>query len=109
MSGLAELFRFCVMIYQCTNGFESVVGGNTGSATVANEINRNSERSFKCCSVPTHHQLEPELFTTILDQRRADQSSSMGGHEIYDLWCNSFCSANEVTFVFAVLVINHND
>jgi hypothetical protein len=52
---------------------------------------------------------EVQVIATFLSKWQTDQTASMAGHEVDNRGRNLFGRANEVTFIFTVLVIDDYD
>ena len=50
-----------------------------------------------------------EFFTTRKSDRGAEHSSCVLEHEVHFLGCYFFGGNDEIAFVFAILIVNHDD
>ena len=59
--------------------------------------------------IALHHQRQGQLFTAITRQGHADQAATMAGHEVDIFRTHVAGRHDQVTLVFAVLVIHQDD
>jgi len=52
--------------------------------------------------------LQFEPFADIGIERKADQTTSVGGHEIDGFWCDLIGCNREITLVLAILIVHHD-
>jgi hypothetical protein len=60
-------------------------------------------------SVLSDHHFELKLIATLFGQGHANEPAAMDGHEIDLIGCYQLRSGNKVTFIFTILIIDHND
>ena len=109
VSGSTQLLGLGERIDQGLDGFGAVAGGDAGGAAMANQIHRHGERSFERGVVAFDHQAEVQFVASGLEKRRANQASSMGGHEVDHFWRCVPRGDQKVPFVFSILVVDHDD
>src|SRR5690606_22109810 len=81
----------------------------TSALPISEQIHRNRKWCLKRCRISSHHQVKSQLLTTVFNERCADQSASVCSHKVDNLRRHRLRSTNEVTFVFAVFIINHDN
>src|SRR6187402_3416896 len=104
MSRFTELFRFCLWIDKRANSLKPVVRRYACSTSMPAQVYRYCKRCLKNGCVLSNHQFETKLFTTIFNERRANQSPTMRSHKIDDLRGNALRCTNEIALIFAVLI-----
>lgn len=87
------------------------IGSRYPGRDVVSRLDRDTERGAAARVVGAFidHQRYLEFRETLLVRRHADQPAPVRGHEIHDLWGHEFRRADEIAFVFAVLVVQDDD
>ena len=107
MAGLHDVFRLAVSSHSHLNG--------TGT------ISRRDTCRYPSCSfdgnrkirvvrrvVVIHHQWKLEMFAALAGERKANQSTRIGCHEINIFSSYALCSNNQITFILTILIV-HQD
>ena len=72
-------------------------------------IHADGEGRLVAVGVAVHHQGQIQLIEPLPFHGQADQAPGFGGHEIDLLRGGELSGANQIAFVFAVLVVHHHD
>ena len=107
VSWATEIGGFSGGVGQGTDGGGTVVCAHTGGATVQ-EIHGDRERSAQHAGVCLHLTLQFQFFGTAHGNGSAEYTASVLKHEVHLVFGNEFCCSDEVAFVLAVFIINHN-
>ena len=86
----------------------SLTRANTGTHRVRC-IDRYGEVGFVLRAVVTHHQWYAQLSRALCGDRHANQTASLTGEEVDNLWRDFLGSNYEVSLVFPVLIIHEDD
>ena len=102
-----KVVRLAVRINDCPNRGGFFLSGNAG--LVRDVIDRHGKSRLERSGIVRDHRHKFEPLARFRQNRHADLSASMLEHEV-DLGIgNGFGSANEVSFVFPVFVVHHDD
>jgi len=101
----------CLNTWACQriNRFGAVVGRDTGRYAFTFEVDADSEGGSVGIRVAVDHGVQVELVAALVHQRDTDEASGMRGHEVHGFRGDSLSEGDQVAFVFAVFVVDHND
>ena len=108
VAGTDEIARLGEGIGEDLNGAGPVGGADPGGDAVGG-IDRDGEIGAVRFGVPSHHEGQAEALGGFLGDGGADETASMGGHEVDRLGGDLGGGADEVALVFAVFVIDDDD
>ncbi len=108
VSGASEVLRLRIRIGQMTQSGRTVVSRNSGGASFE-FVNGDGERCAEHRGVVIHLMRQIEFAAARNGQRCAQLSAGIRHHEVDTLCRGFFGSHDEVAFVFAILVVDHND
>ena len=107
MARAAEVFRFRVFLDTLHRGQGALHGRDSGRRV--DMIDRNGEGRRVVVGVVLDHLLESELHGQFVAHRHTDESLRIARHEV-DVLCRGVLGrADQVTFVLAVRVVDHED
>ena len=108
VSRSAEVFGKHVGIGECTDGGGAVVTTHAGCAAFE-QVYRHGEGSAQHAGVVLHLVVQSELVAAFNGDGSAEHAASVFQHEVHLLGGDEFSCHDEVAFVFAVFVIDHDD
>ena len=73
------------------------------------KIDRDSKRRSQKRSIVVYLHFKPERLAAFFGYRRAEDPAAVFYHEIDYFRCDFFCCDDEIAFILAVLVINHDN
>ena len=92
------------------NGGGTVFSGNAGGYSVFNaSVDAHREGGFVGIGVAIDHQRKIEFIKPLALHRQTNQSTRLGGHEVDGFRRSELGSADQISFIFPLLVIHHND
>ena len=108
MPRLCEIVCRAVGIRQRMDRSAAFFGGDSGAHAFVVDCDRESstKRGGRSCG---RKRIELQLLSTFGKHRHTEHAPPCRDHEVHHLWRALFCCANEIAFVFAIFVIQHND
>ncbi len=107
VAGADEVARRRLVVGQQLHGAGAVEGADAGGDAFAGVHGDGEGGAVAVALVQRHHAAETEPAEPAFFHRHADQAAAVGGHEVDDLGRGLFAGGDEVAFVFAVLVVHH--
>ena len=108
MAGAGEVVRGGARINGDLDGAGAVVGGDSGGDTFA-RFDSFSKCGAEAGGVLVGHGAEAEVVSALLGEGKADEASSVTGHEVDGLGSDELGGKSEVAFILAVLVVDNDD
>ena len=108
VAGASEPFGARIRIGQGANRCRAVVCRHTGGASFE-QVDRDGERRAQHRRVGLHLVLQFELTATLFCDGRAEHTAPQLEHVVDFLRSDEFGGRDQVAFVFAILIIDHND
>ena len=108
MTGLVQVLGLGIGPHRGADGVRAVVGRDSGTYAFGG-LDRDRERRAVLGRIVLHHRRQSQLPAALGGQRQADQATRLARHEIDVLGPHQFRGHDQITFVFAVLVVEHDD
>ncbi len=108
VSGAKQIARTSRRIEQCLNRRGAIVRRNSRGRAAA-RFNRNRECRFVHRAIFGNHLRQMQLVQALADHRNANQAARVLAHEIDRFGRHHLCGHYQVAFVFAILVVQHDD
>src|SRR5579859_2799322 len=109
MPRTAKVLRLRSRVDQRLHRLGTVTGGDAGSTAVPEQVHTHRKGGLVKRGILIDHQLQPELVTTVLDQRGTDQPPAFLAHKIDDPGCHIPGGSDEISFIFTVFIIHDNN
>ena len=90
------------------DGARAVSGGNTRGHAFA-RLDRHGERGFMTRRVVRGHQRQAQFLDPVACHRQADQTTTVGRHEVDGIGCGPLRRNNQIAFIFAIFMIDKNE
>src|SRR5688572_9237439 len=107
MTGPAKFSRVLERIDQCLYSFGPVVGRDTCSTAMSQQINRYRKCRFVKGGIITDHQFQPQFIAMLFGQGYTDQAPPMFTHKVDYFRGNGGGGSNKISFIFTVLIIHY--
>src|SRR5262245_2248842 len=87
------------------------VGGRNPGGHAAPRFDRDAKSGASRCRVVGFRYLQRylQLIQPLLGERKTDQTTAVPSHEVYDLRRDFFSRTRQITFVFAVFIVDDDD
>ena len=108
VSGTGEVVGRGIRVDGDLDGVGAVVGGDAGGDALAG-LDGFSKRGAEAGGVLLGHGTEAEVVGALLGESEADEAASVAGHEVDGLGGDELGGEGEVTFVFAVFIVDDDD
>src|SRR3984957_15595960 len=109
MAGAAKVGRARLGIDRTQDGLGTVMGGDACSDTSAQGIDRLCKCGTEACRVLRAHRLQTKIIQTVWRHGKANESSTVLGHEVDCFGSDHFRRHGEVALILAVFIVdNHN-
>ncbi|MNS36357.1 hypothetical protein D3C72_685470 [compost metagenome] len=108
MSWSAQILRFGIRVDQGLYRFGTVMGRNTGSTSLTNQVYRYGKRSLVQYGIIFYHQVQVQRICTLFCNRCTNKATAVFGHKIDDFRGNISRSGYKITFILSVFVVNNN-
>ena len=105
----AQVVRSDIGIGQSLDSGSTVVHRHTGGATLAQQVDGNSEGGSQQRRVVMHLHVEVQFSATLFGDRGTEHTTTIFEHEIHMVRRYFFCRHDEIALVLAVLVVDNND
>lgn len=108
MAGTGEVVRFGSRVGQGVEGRRAIGGGDAGAGAVA-VVDADGEGGLVRFAVGLDHQRQFERIEALAGQRDADQAAAVADQEGHLRGADGIGGDDQVAFVFAVGVVDHDD
>jgi hypothetical protein len=75
---------------------------------VAEQVDRYGESGFMGGGILPYHHFQPQGTAVFFGKRNTDEAAPFPRHKIHKLGSHVAGSGNEVAFIFAVFIVDHN-